>query len=321
MNRYSVLRQCAFVLALCASFPTEAAPRYSQWAAPEHLGCTINSPFDEAGPAVSKDRLSLFFGSNRPGGAGSFDLYVSHRASPEGPWSAPVNLGPTINTANIENIPSLSRDEHWLFFNSDRTTGSFGNVDIWASWRDDIHDDFGWEQPINLGPGVNSAGFDAGASYFEDGPNGAPLLYFGRGKTMATTDIYVSEGQPDGTFGPAVLVPELTSSANDQRPSIRHDGLELFLFSNREGSLAGSNDVWVSTRQSTSDPWSAPTNLGATVNSASGEMHQFIASDRRTLYLTSNRPGSCVDAEHKAANIDIYVTTRERLKGRDTDSD
>jgi hypothetical protein len=320
MIRYSVLRRSAVVLALCFSFPTVAGPRYSQWAAPANLGCRVNSPYDEAGPAISKDGLSLFFGSNRPG-FGNFDLYVSRRDSIDAPWGAPVNLGPVINTDRTENVPALSRDEHWLFFNSDRTSGSFGSADIWASWRDDIHDDFGWEQPINLGSGINTAGFDAGASYYENGPNGAPLLYFGRGATMATTDLYVSEGQPDGTFGPGVLVLELSSVANDQRPSIRHDGLELFFFSNRAGPLSGSNDLWVSTRNSSTDAWDAPTNVLPTLNTAAGEMHPYIASDRRTLYFTSNRPGSCVDADHQAANIDIYVTTRERTTGHNGEAD
>jgi WD40-like Beta Propeller Repeat len=318
MNRSSVLSQYAIVLGLFVSFPTGGAgPRYSQWNSADNLGCTVNSPFDEAGPAISKDGLSLFFGSNRPGGLGNFDLYVSQRASIADPWGAPVNLGLMINTNGVDNIPSLSRDEHWLFFNSDRPKGSFGNVDVWASWRRDIHDDFGWEEPINVGSGINTTGFDAGAGYFEDGPNGAPLLYFGRGATMATTDIYVSEGQPDGTFGTAVLVPELTSAANDQRPQIRHDGLELFLFSNRSGSISGSNDLWVSTRDTVFDAWSSPTALGAPVNTAAGEMHPYIAEDRRTLYFTSNRPGFCVDAEHQTANIDLYVTTRQRVTGRD----
>jgi hypothetical protein len=72
----------------------------------------------------------------------------------------------------------------------------------------------------------------------------------------------------DGSFGPAVLVTELSSPGGDTRPSIRHDGLEIFFQSNRTGSIALSNDLWVATRASTLDAWSTPVSLGATINTA-----------------------------------------------------
>jgi hypothetical protein len=53
-----------------------------------------------------------------------------------------MNLGAVVNTGAIENVPALSRDELWLFFNSNRN-GGFGGSDIWASYREHIHDDFG----------------------------------------------------------------------------------------------------------------------------------------------------------------------------------
>src|SRR5207248_907742 len=142
-----------------------AAPKYSPWSAPVNLGPVVNSPFGEQGPAISKDALSLYFGSNRPGGSGGFDIWVSQRTNPGDAWGPPVNLGSTVNTASIESIPALSRDEHWMFFNSDRP-GGFGAIDLWASWRANIHDDFGWETPVNLGAPVNSAFLDQAASYF-----------------------------------------------------------------------------------------------------------------------------------------------------------
>ncbi len=73
-------------------------------------------------------------------------------------------------------------------------------------------------------------------------------------------------------------------------PSVRFDGLELFLDSDRLGTF-GLRDLWVSTRETTLDPWSAPVNLGVTVNSAFIDQTPFIASDRETLFFASNRPG------------------------------
>jgi hypothetical protein len=298
-----------FVLALMIAIGPHVttAPKFSDWAAPTNLGCQINSPFGEQGPAISKDGLSLYFGSMRPDGLGASDIWVSQRASLDDPWEPPVNVGANINTPGADNIPALSRDGHFLFFNSDRA-GTSGILDIWVSYRKHVRDDFGWQPPVNLGAGVNSLAVEAGASYLENGTDGAPLLFFARGQTLADTDIYVSELQADGSFAEAVFVPELSSVQSDQRPSVRFDGLELFLFSDRFGSL-GLSDLWVSTRETVFDAWGTPTNLGPTVNSAFADMQPYIAADRQTLFFTSNRPGGC-------GALDLYMTNRIKAAGQ-----
>jgi hypothetical protein len=220
-----------------------------------------------------------------------------------------VNLGAVINTADNEAVPSLSRDGHWLFFNSNRS-GGFGNQDTWVSWRAHTHDDFGWESPVNIGAGINSAFFEAGASYLENDGGGAPLLFFtsnrpGGPGAPGTFDIYVSQLQSNGVFGAAILVPELSSAANDQRPSVRFDGLEVFFFSNRPGSMG--SDLWAATRETVFAPWSTPVNLGPAVNSASSEQQPHIAATRQTLFFASDRPGSL-------GGLDLYVTTRTKNK-------
>jgi WD40-like Beta Propeller Repeat len=280
-----------------------AAQEFSDWSPPVNLGPTVNTGFIDAGPALSKNGLSLYFNSDRPGGFGGNDIWVSHRASRECAWGAPVNLGPTINTASNEDAPSFSRDGHTMYFNSDRP-GGFGLRDIYISRRRNTHNDFGWEEPVNAGPGINSAFLDAGASYFENEEAGTPLLYFGSTRPAGLFDIYVSAQAGDGSWGPAVLVPELSSPLNEQHPSVRFDGLELFLDSDRLGTF-GLRDLWVSTRETTLDPWSAPVNLGATVNTTFIDQTPFIASDRETLFFASNRPGGL-------GNLDIYMTTREK---------
>ena len=87
----------ALLLALGAS-RLLAAPEFSEWSPPVNLGPTVNTGFIDAGPALSKDGLSLYFNSSRPGGFGGNDIWVSRRASREDAWGAPVNVGPTINT-------------------------------------------------------------------------------------------------------------------------------------------------------------------------------------------------------------------------------
>ena len=71
--------------------PSAQAQKYSDWSPPVNLGSAINSTFSDQQPAISKDGLSLYFTSNRPGGVGSFDMYVSQRASVYEPWSSPFH--------------------------------------------------------------------------------------------------------------------------------------------------------------------------------------------------------------------------------------
>jgi hypothetical protein len=292
---------------LALSVPSALAqPAFSDWSAPVNIGPIVNSTFTEGGPAISKDGLSLYFHSERPGSLGSTDIWVSVREHDDQPWGAPRNIGPAVNTTGLEAVAALSRDEHWLFFTSDRS-GSLGGLDIWVSYREHIHDPFDWQPAWNAGAGVNSVFGESAPSYFEN-VGGAPQLFFhsDRPGGPGGTDIYVSELSPDGTFGPASLVAELSSPSSEQHPSIRFDGLEMFFFSPRPGSLGGP-DLWVATRKTVFDPWSVPTNLGPIVNSAVAEVQPYIASDRQTLYFQSPRFGG-------SGGQDIWMTTRSKGK-------
>ena len=296
------------LLAFLASSPT-AEPRLSNWSAPVNLGPIVNSAFNDIGPAISKDGLSLYIQSNRPGGFGGLDIWVSQRADVGLPWGAPRNVGSVINTTATEGSPAFSRDGHWMFFNSNRP-GGFGDTDIWVAWRAHIHDNFGWQTPVNLGAAINTAFGDGGASYFENEEGGAPLLFFGSSRPggAGAGEFYVSARAGDGSYGPATLVPELGSPQADMGPKIRFDGLEMFLFSNRPGSL-GAFDLWVSGRETVFDSWSPPANLGSVVNSTSNELTPYPSSDRRFLFFGSDRPGGF-------GATDLYVITREKVNGR-----
>jgi hypothetical protein len=287
----------------CAFTLSAHAQRYSDWSAPINLGPIVNSAFNDVGPAISKDGLSLYFTSNRLDGIGfaGDDIYVSHRDSGDDPWGPPVNLGPTINTTFNEREPAFSRDGHLMFFSTNRT----GNLDIWVSRRVHTDNDFDWQTPENLGAGVNSATLDSGASYFVNEEVGTPQLYFvSNRRGPGIIDVYVSEQAADGSFGPAFLIPELSNIGGPTRVSIRHDGLEIFLNSNRPGSFGNSNDLWVSTRETVLDAWSEPVNLGPSVNSTFGELQPYISSDRETLFFTSNPSGGPPD---------LYMSTRTKL--------
>lgn len=285
-----------------------ASDRYGPWSPPVNLGPTINSALVDITPELSKDGLSLYFSSTRAGGFGSNDLWVSRRActdmsNVDCAWGGPVNLGPTINNAGIDAAPLLSRDGHLLYFTSERP-GGFGLNDIWVSHRSNIHDDLAWETPVNLGPGVNTAVFEAGPSLR------GPELYFSRGPAaVGPLDIWVSR-RDGNTFAPGTLVAELSSAANELRPSIRFDGREIFVSSDRTdrpGSM-GAQDIWVSTRRSNADAWSLPVNLGPSINTAFAEQQPALSDDGTMLFFASNRPGG-------SGAADLYVSTRAKGGG------
>ena len=298
------------LIAMAATSPVTAAPEYSAWSAPVNLGPVVNSGFNDLAPALSKDGLSLYFQSNRPiGSAGGLDLWVSQRTEVDAPWRPPVNLGSAINTPFTEGGPAFSRDGHWMFFNSDRPQGGVGGTDIWVSWRAHIHDDFGWQPPVNLGPGVNSPSGDSVGSYFENKEGDAPLLFFSSNRPLtgsAPGGPYVSAQVGEGVFGPPALVTEIDSPVDDMRPMIRFDGREILMASSRVGS-AGGRDLWGSTRDTVFDLWSGPLNLGSLVNSVANELTPFLSSDGRQLFFASDR---IVPDQVGAA--DLYVTKRDK---------
>jgi len=302
----SLVGALVLVSALTAS---SGAEKYSDWSAPINLGPIVNSTAIDRGPAISKDGLSLYFASTRPGGEGGEDIYVSQRESQDSEWGPPINLGPIINTTANEMVPAFSRDGHLLFFATNRPLG-FGGVDIWVSRREHTHDDFGWQPPENLGAGVNSASTDAGPSYFENDEAGVPQLYFNSNRPggPGISNLYVSEQAADGSFGQAVLVLELSSTGETARASIRHDGREVFFTSNRPGST-NTQDLWVATRESAFDAWSAPGNLGSTLNSGPLDVQPYISADRETLFFASTRLGG-------VGSTDLYMSTRTKLSGK-----
>lgn len=313
-SSYTPILLVGLVLAACetptpvASRPpdaqTELAPDApSSWSEPVNLGAPINSAGADQSPALSADGLSLYFASDRPGGLGGVDLWVSHRVTPQSPWETPTNLGSPINSPDVESGPSVSTDGHLLFFQSSRPGGE-GSNDIYVSYRADVHDDLGWGDPVNVGPGVNTAAGEFGPWYSDDGADG-PVLYFARGPNNTFTQLYVAPVSRDGLArGSAAPVAELNDPAFTQgRPTLQVDGREIVFYSNRSGGLGG-NDLWAATRRSANDAWSPPVNLGAPLNSIAGELLPALSRDARTLlFTTNNRPGGL-------GGMDIWMSTR-----------
>ena len=120
------------------------------WSEPVNLGANINTEFWESSPSLSPDKNALYFSSNRPGGYGGKDLYVSYRVN--GKWQPAENMGPEINTAGDEIAPFIHADGQTLYYTSDGLPG-YGGTDLYVMHK---LADKKWSKPENLGYPINT---------------------------------------------------------------------------------------------------------------------------------------------------------------------
>lgn len=118
-----------------------------------NLGDKVNSKYWESQPSISSDGKTIYFASNRPGGFGGTDIWMTKFES--GKWSEPVNLGNIINSPGQERSPYITSDGMTLYFSSDGHPG-FGKKDIFISFKDNG----AWGEPVNLKNGINSEADD-----------------------------------------------------------------------------------------------------------------------------------------------------------------
>ena len=131
---------------------------------------------------------------------------------------------------------------------------------------------------------------------------------------LGGNDIYVSERNADGSWGPAKWIPELNSTPGGGDPDVRDDGLEIFF---HRGSPI---DLWVATRDSLDAPWSARVNLGAPINTGGSELHAD-PSERRLRRAVDAPRGVDRRLGRSLARVRVTLAT-ERLTLRPlTDAD
>ena len=116
-------------------YVTTRATVSDSWSASVNLGPNVNSSNFDGQPCISPDGLTLFITSNRPGGYGNWDIWMSKRTTRDDDWSTPMNLGPAINTLDGESEPSISADGRTLYFSDWMTPrpGGVGKIDLWQA--------------------------------------------------------------------------------------------------------------------------------------------------------------------------------------------
>ncbi len=160
----------------------------NSWHQVEKLNRDINTRFWESHACVAADDLKLYFTSNRKGGYGGLDIYVSERDSIGAEWQEPINLGDVINTNFDEETPFFLSDVNRLFFSS-RGHRTMGGFDIFYA---DKTGENNWTIPKNMGYPINSTDDDIFYFPFDGGKKGI-ISNFIKDDTHGKKDLYIYE--------------------------------------------------------------------------------------------------------------------------------
>lgn len=158
------------------------------------LGSVINSDSDDAGPTYFEGEedgvAELYFGSTRPGGLGSWDIYVS-RLGIDGVFGPPV-LVVDLSSSAADQRPAISHDGRKIFFHSNRAGSIVGlngmpSNDIWVSTRETVLEP--WTTPVNVAE-VNTAYGESQPTISSDGMT--LIITSNRPGGLGATDLYVA---------------------------------------------------------------------------------------------------------------------------------
>ncbi len=209
----------------------------AEWSTPVDLGPPVNSIHNDWGPSISGDGMTLYFGSDRPGGYGSYDIYSSTNAG--GVWQTPVNLGPSINTSEGELGQDIRPDGAVLFF-----------ARGWPPQGGSSDENIYWSEYTG-GSWTQAQPWEQNTSEIEDNPNisdDGTLLYFSARYTSGgygDFDIYVSRYENGRWQTPINLGPGINTEHHDANPSVTTDGRQLH-YTSKDPSGYGYFDLYVS---------------------------------------------------------------------------
>ncbi len=156
------------------------------WSKLKKLPKPINTTYSETHGTFTGDGRTIYFASDRPGGIGGKDIYVS-RMLPDGSWGKPQNLGPVINTPEDEDSPFIHSDGKTLYFASEGHN-SMGGFDIFYS---SVNDSGVWSKPVNVGYPINTPDDDL---FYIPTADGQRVYYASKRKGgFGRSDIYIIE--------------------------------------------------------------------------------------------------------------------------------
>ncbi len=214
------------------------------------------------------------------------------------------NLGKEINSPFDEFSPVFSPDGNTLYFTRSRHPENFGGRedpgDIWVSQKDE---DGNWAKAINAGDVLNNKFYNEVIGFSPDGNTIYLNHHYATGGVRPNTQGFsYSNRHGNGWSAPQpVKIDNFYNRSNHQSMAISSDGKVLVLAINSYGSY-GHEDLYVSFLDK-SGSWTAPKNMGSSINTPYQEMTPFIAKDNKTIFFASNGHGG-------KGSRDIYSSKR-----------
>ncbi len=260
-----------------------------------NLGENINSEYSDHSPVVSADESVMIFTSRRKryegeqleeDGQYNEDIYISYNEGNS--WQKAKGISMNINTDAHEATISISPDGSQLFIYGSEDAGT-----ILVSYLTGDQ----WSVPMPLGPNINTKYRETHASMSADGK----YLYFtsDRPGGYGGLDIYVSEKQEDGTWGPATnLGPGINTEFDEEGPFIHPDGISLY-FSSKGHETMGGFDIFQS-KKNEFGTWTLPENMGYPINTIDDDVFITLTPDGKRSYFSSYR-------EDGFGSTDIYM--------------
>jgi len=258
-----------------------------------NMGEDINSRKEDYGPTVGNtDDLILFTSKRNEKSDGSYneDLFFSLKV--EGRWSMAESFE-KINSEYNEGSACISEDGKYLFFSRCNAPDGLGNCDLYVAV---MKADSTWGDIKNLGPNINSTGWDSHPSLTHSGDT----LFFAsnRAGSFGLSDIYFAVKDKKGVWQKTQNAGPIINTVNSEvSPFFHHTFNVLYFSSNGHPLNFGEFDIYKSNKLSRS--WSEPRNTGPLVNGGGSEYYFTIDSKSENLYYARS-------TEDDLKNLDLH---------------
>jgi outer membrane protein OmpA-like peptidoglycan-associated protein len=243
-----------------------------------NMGDGINSRKEDYGPTMGNvDYVLLFTSKRNPHEERNYNEDLFYALKVDGQWIQAEEFK-TINTQYNEGSACLSQDGKSLFFSRCNAPNSLGNCDLYVA---KLGKDSTWTDIKNLGPNINSSGWDSHPSLSHSGDT----LFFASNRVggFGLSDIYYSQKDNKGNWGKAKNTGPIINTVNSEvSPFFHHRFNVLYYSSNGQPLNFGGFDIYKSYQRSGS--WGEPKNIGPLVNGAGDEYYFTIDSQSHDLY-------------------------------------